>query len=403
MKLYRLHVRDYQVACITVIPDEYAAFKLMFDLTHERPIGIDRRDPNHYEFGEVAGHNVVLCPAARSGTNNAAITATDLRRTFPGLRFGLLVGIGGGVPNASCDIRLGDVVVAAPGRISNSITHHDHGKQLSDAFILLNFSASTPWVLEGALRKVQAYNILGKSTMPQIISAVTEKHPVFQRPGDQHDLLFQSAYEHVAGNPNCDKCAKERLKEPSGNQVVKSSEKREFLRESYGVYCIEMEAAGVMPTLPSLVIRGISDYADSHKNDRWQKYAALAAAAYAKELLTRILPSDTSSSLDVSSTGMAGQTTSTVARGPQLENLLEHRARQTGARDWRSSIVDLLKVLGMKSDRTSRDDLAVILQVSEGSSGSARRNNALRRALMGCLAVEDGDVVFSSILDTLRY
>ncbi|KAL4745055.1 hypothetical protein BDW72DRAFT_208515 [Aspergillus terricola var. indicus] len=387
---------DYHVACITVIPDEYAAFKQM---------------PQRG-----------LCLAARSGTSNAAITATDFRRSFPKLRFGLLVGIGGGVPrdpSESCDIRLGDVVVAAPGTLSNGLTHYDHGKQLSDGFILLNFPASIPWVLEGAVGKVKAFEILDQSTMLQTISAVTEKYPVFQRPDDQHDLLFQPTYGHIAGNPNCDECAKEHLvkRNPrkrlvphvhygpiaSGNQVVKSPEKRESLRESYGVFCIEMEAAGVMPTLPSLVIRGISDYADSHKNDRWQKYAALAAAAYAKELLTRISPSDTSSGPDVSSTGIASQNTATIARDPKLEDLLDQRARQKDAGDWRSSIVDLLKVLGLKWDGTSRDDLAAILQVSEGLSGSAKRNNALRRTLMGRLVVEDGDVVFPRNLDALQY
>jgi nucleoside phosphorylase len=415
----RLRVADYHVACITVIPEEYAAFKQMFDLTHGQPIGIDRGDQNQYEFGEVAGHNLVLCAAARSGTNNAAITATDFRHTFPELRFGLLVGICGGVPNGSCDIRLGDVVVAAPEGLSNGITHHDHGKQLSDAFILLNYPLATQRVLEGAICTVQASDILGTSTIPQIISAVTKKYPTFQRPDNEHDLLFKPAYEHVAGNPSCDKCAKEQLVErdprerlvphvhygpiASGNQVVKSAEKREFLRQSYGVYCIEMEAAGVIPTLPSLVIRGISDYADSHKNNRWQKYAALAAAAYAKELLSRISPSDTTSGGDVGSTGIAGQSAATIARNPELEDLLEHRGRQTGARDWRSSIVDLLKVLGLKWDGASRNDLAAILQDSEGLSGSAKRNNALRRALMDCLVVEDGDVVFPSNLDALRY
>ena len=46
-----------------------------------------------------------------------------------------------------------------------------------------------------------------------------------------------------------------------------------------------MEAAGLMDSFPCLVIRGICDYADSHKNKRWQPYAAATAAAFAKELL----------------------------------------------------------------------------------------------------------------------
>jgi hypothetical protein len=61
-----------------------------------------------------------------------------------------------------------------------------------------------------------------------------------------------------------------------------------------GALCVEMEAAGLMNDFPCIAIRGICDYADSHKNDAWQKYAALTAAAYAKELLAYISPEQTS-------------------------------------------------------------------------------------------------------------
>ncbi|OJI97585.1 hypothetical protein ASPVEDRAFT_97965, partial [Aspergillus versicolor CBS 583.65] len=52
-----------------------------------------------------------------------------------------------------------------------------------------------------------------------------------------------------------------------------------------GNLCFEMEAVGLMDSFPCLVVRGILDYADSHKNDHWQGYAAATAAACAKELL----------------------------------------------------------------------------------------------------------------------
>ncbi|CAG7935662.1 unnamed protein product [Penicillium nalgiovense] len=52
-----------------------------------------------------------------------------------------------------------------------------------------------------------------------------------------------------------------------------------------------MEAAGLMNDFPCLVIRGICDYADSHKNKEWQGYAAIAVAAYAKELVL-VVPID---------------------------------------------------------------------------------------------------------------
>jgi hypothetical protein len=43
-----------------------------------------------------------------------------------------------------------------------------------------------------------------------------------------------------------------------------------------------------MNSFPCLVVRGICDYADSHKNKKWQGYAAATAAACAKEVLSVI-------------------------------------------------------------------------------------------------------------------
>ena len=57
------------------------------------------------------------------------------------------------------------------------------------------------------------------------------------------------------------------------------------MKKDLEVLCFEMEAAGLMLDFPCLVVRGICDYADSHKNKIWQKYAAATAAAFAKELL----------------------------------------------------------------------------------------------------------------------
>jgi nucleoside phosphorylase len=67
-----------------------------------------------------------------------------------------------------------------------------------------------------------------------------------------------------------------------------ATERDEISEKLGGVLCFEMEAAGIMNRFPCLVIRGICDYADSHKNKKWQPYAAATAAAYAKELLSII-------------------------------------------------------------------------------------------------------------------
>lgn len=65
-------------------------------------------------------------------------------------------------------------------------------------------------------------------------------------------------------------------------------ERDRISRELGGVLCFEMEAADLMKIFPCLVIRGICDYSDSHKNKDWQAYAAAVAAVYAKELLSEI-------------------------------------------------------------------------------------------------------------------
>jgi nucleoside phosphorylase len=152
------------------------------------------------------------------------------------------------------------------------------------------------------MRKPSRIPHILKSIDPFMIMAESpEKSFIYQ--GSHDDRLFEADYEHEGGE-NCDSCdagrlvkRKDRLSlDPrihygiiaSGNELIKSGTYRDEVVRELGekVLCFEMEAAGLMNNFPCLVIRGICDYTDSHKNDRWQRYAAIAAAAYAKELLT---------------------------------------------------------------------------------------------------------------------
>jgi nucleoside phosphorylase len=72
--------------------------------------------------------------------------------------------------------------------------------------------------------------------------------------------------------------------------VIKNSAVRDRLGKEFKAKCVEMEAAGLMNDFPCLVIRGVYDYADAHKNDVWHRYAATTAAAYAKEFLSIVPP-----------------------------------------------------------------------------------------------------------------
>lgn len=129
----------------------------------------------------------------------------------------------------------------------------------------------------------------------------------YRFPGREQDLLFKASYLHVGGD-GCKKCdatqTENRLLRSSddpvihygliasGNAVMRSARCRDELRDGWGVSCFEMEAAGLMDVFPCIVIRGICDYSDDHKNKLWQPYSAVVAAAYAKDLLRVIHPGD---------------------------------------------------------------------------------------------------------------
>jgi nucleoside phosphorylase len=122
--------------------------------------------------------------------------------------------------------------------------------------------------------------------------------------GRDRDNLYEASYSHLGGDA-CDRCDHSKLisrlpdrrdDKPkvhygniaSGDQVMKDGPIRDRIAKEEGILCFEMEAAGLMDTFPCVVIRGVCDYADSHKNKRWQPYAAMTAACYTKELLGEV-------------------------------------------------------------------------------------------------------------------
>jgi nucleoside phosphorylase len=300
---------DYTVGWICALPVELAAAQEMLD--EERPDlkrDPDDNDENLYALGSIGGHNVaIVClPAGRIGNNPAAAVATQMRATFKKIRFGLMVGIGGGVPSAEADVRLGDVVVSQPQGKHGGVVQYDAGKTTPSGFERTGSINSSPQVLLAAVAKVRANELRGRSKLCEH-TAKLESIAKFQRSKAGPDVLFEAAYDHEGGQ-TCANCSSDRheAREPrdsgeevvthygtiaSGNQVIKDAVVRDKLSaELGGVLCFEMEAAGLMNSFPCLVIRGICDYADSHKNKRWQAYAAGMAAAYAKEVLATIPP-----------------------------------------------------------------------------------------------------------------
>ncbi|PVH90846.1 hypothetical protein DM02DRAFT_473518, partial [Periconia macrospinosa] len=95
----------YTVGWICALPIELAAAQAMLDEEHAKPPH-NHLDPNHYTLGRIGQHHVVLTclPAGQMGTSPAAVTATRMMNSFPSIRFGLMVGVGGGVPSAETDV-----------------------------------------------------------------------------------------------------------------------------------------------------------------------------------------------------------------------------------------------------------------------------------------------------------
>ncbi|EXK79482.1 hypothetical protein FOQG_15910 [Fusarium oxysporum f. sp. raphani 54005] len=309
----------YTIGWITALPIELAAATALLDEHHVAPEGFEQRpsDTNSYTWGRIGEHNVVIAslPAGVYGITSAATTASNLIHSLPHIRIGLLVGIGGGIarPDLDHDIRLGDVVVSQPDGTTGGVVQYDFGKaKANGAWERKGSLDKPPLVLLSALGRLQAQHERAPSKVPELLQKMLEANPYMKRPkkaftyqGAENDRLFQSQHDHICGN-NCDKCdssweVKRDRREStdpeihygviaSGNTLIKDAATRDSLLEDTGhqCLCVEMEAAGLMDRFPCLVIRGICDYADSHKNDRWQRYAAATAAAFAVELLEHV-------------------------------------------------------------------------------------------------------------------
>lgn len=130
-----LTVEDYHIGWICALSEEMIAALSMLDEEHNVIEGQDPRDDNNYAFGRIHKHNVVIAcmSLGEFGLVAAATVARDMARTFPALRFGLMVGTGGGIPNLTkgIDIRLGDVVVSKPERDWGGVVQYDKGKSES--------------------------------------------------------------------------------------------------------------------------------------------------------------------------------------------------------------------------------------------------------------------------------
>jgi hypothetical protein len=192
--------------------------------------------------------------------------------------------------------------------VHGGVVQYDMGKTMPSGFEWMGLLNSPPLVLLSAVAKVRANELRGWSKLLEHVSKLG-RIARFQRVKAEPDVLFAAAYDYSRGQ-TCDRCSVDRqeARQPRkseedvvvqygtialGNQVMSSMAERDKVgAELGGVLCFEMEAAGLMNSFSCLVICGICDYADLHKNKRWQPYAAVTAAACAKEVLLVIPPAE---------------------------------------------------------------------------------------------------------------
>lgn len=306
---------DFTVGWICALPLELNAAQGMLEEEYDaKEIRKHPRDSNEYCLGRIASHKIVLTCLISTGKTKAGLAASHMCDTFKNLAhvgFILMVGIGGGIPGAAPgqDVRLGDVVVSMPSGVYGGVIQHDSGRFMQNGVFQRTGSLrAPPSNLQSVVRLLAARHESEENCLTKHIEEMLKKNPKrtragtdYRRPSRRHDLLFKAEYIHREDGDACMDCDKEQLvarrdrseDEPvihygnivSGDGLIRDALKRDQFGKDYGALCVEMEAAGLMDEYPCLVIRGVCDYSDSHKNKDWQRYAAAAAAAYAKELL----------------------------------------------------------------------------------------------------------------------
>ncbi|KAL8336316.1 hypothetical protein RB601_000232 [Gaeumannomyces tritici] len=331
----------FSLAIICALAREADAVELLFDEFYDDRYGKADSDEYQYTTGRIGVYSVVLVVLPRMGPVPSSQVANGLRASFPNVKLALIVGICGGLPKIGKeDAFLGDVV------ISTSIFSHDFGRIYSGGMVS---RTSIEDSLSRASNHVRGlFTFFNRQRMLHEVEGSARKNLArlqsnaqawygcgakYKRPRDATDRIFETSYEHrhrgggalnqcvacAAGPTSFCEQASERTcvelgcdinqelprtsrtsqrppelvpkiffgKVASGNAVMKSGQLRDEFADKHDVIAFEMEGAGAWEQLPCIVVKGICDYADSHKNKVWQDFAAATAAAVAVAMIDK--------------------------------------------------------------------------------------------------------------------
>lgn len=228
---------DYTVGWICALPQtELVAAGAMLDEEHPVLQAADPNDFNSYLLGRIGDHNVVIAclPAGQTGKVPAATVAKDMVRSFPAIRFGLMVGIGGGAPYYGAqneriidvdesddsevedtdeiqDIRLGDVVISQHSKSSEAVIQYDFGKSIQGReFIRAGGQLNKPpGIVLNAISMLQGQHARKGHKICELLFKMLANNPrmekKFKHPGSAKDQLFKAEVSHIAGK-KCESC-----------------------------------------------------------------------------------------------------------------------------------------------------------------------------------------------------
>ncbi len=286
---------DIKIGIITALPKECAAMKMMMHEVEECFFN-DKGAGHRFFVGKLKSangknHRVAL-GLCGMGNNKAAIRATNMLNHFKSIDSIIMTGIAGGIPSFQNDgkqVRLGDIVV------SYGVIQYDFVKETFESTDVRSNSAKPSAQLLEAVDVMKTYEYENIYSWHEYLDEFSSKEP-FTKPASDTDELYDLE-DRLCKHPY-DSTRTEYPKVfmggiASANNLLKNPEKRNMLKESYDVLAVEMEASGIADATWNhdtgyLVIRGICDYCDKHKNDVWQEYAALVAAAYTRALIEKL-------------------------------------------------------------------------------------------------------------------
>ncbi|KAB8356647.1 hypothetical protein FH972_024224 [Carpinus fangiana] len=283
-------------ACITVL-------KALLDELHN-PVSEELTRYAEIALGNMSGHNVVLA-CARIELQTIYPLASELANHYSELKVYISVGVGGGAPSPTKDIRLGDVVVSqwTKGLVKYYINNLEDNRSEAFKYGVLE---DVPLPLALAVAKLQDNHRKESNSFQSILDGMFQNRPsmfdAFSRPSTS-DVLYNSDYNHAVDTPNCDYCDEQKMVIRGARvhdamvhhgsigtslQLPESGQIRDTLSDAFDLLCFDTNAVEVPDSFPCIFIRGICDYADTHHKEskfRWERYASANAAACAKELL----------------------------------------------------------------------------------------------------------------------